>query len=55
VWHHDGSDFFDGDANPATVGVFQVRAAKSYQLRRAALLVDLNHDGRREVVVVSAT
>ncbi len=52
VWHHDGTDFFDGDANPATVGVFQVRAGESYQFG-APLLVDLDHDGRREVVVVS--
>ncbi|MBK9303177.1 MAG: VCBS repeat-containing protein [bacterium] len=52
VWHHDGSDFFDGDANPATVGVFQVRSGESYQYG-APLLVDVNHDGRREVVVVS--
>ena len=52
VWHHDGSDFFDGDANPATVGVFQVRTGESYQYG-APLLVDLDHDGRREVVVIS--
>ncbi len=52
VWHHDGRDFFDGDANPATVGVFQVRTGESYQFG-APLLVDVDHDGRREVVVVS--
>jgi hypothetical protein len=52
VWHHDGSDFFDGDANPATVGVFQVRTGESYQFG-APLLVDVDHDGRREVVVAS--
>jgi len=52
VWHHDGSDFHDGDADPATVGVFQVRSGESYQYG-APLLVDVNHDGRREVVLVS--
>ncbi len=50
VWHHDGTDFFDGDANPATVGVFQVRVNEWYSFCSPAL-ADLDQDGKLEIIL----
>ena len=50
VWHHDGTDFFDGDHNPATVGVFQVRPNEWYSFCSPAL-ADLDRDGKLEIIL----
>ncbi|MHB8080344.1 MAG: C25 family cysteine peptidase, partial [Candidatus Krumholzibacteriia bacterium] len=50
VWRHDGTDFFDGDNNPATIGVFQVRVNEWYSFCSPAL-ADLDGDGRLEIIL----
>ncbi len=50
VWHHDGSDFHDGDGNPATIGLFQIRPQEWYSFCSPAL-ADLTGDGRLEIVL----
>ena len=50
VWHHDGTDFFDGDNNPATIGVFQVRVNEWYSFCSPAL-ADLDLDGKLEIIL----
>jgi outer membrane protein assembly factor BamB len=47
----DGSELVDGDANPATVGVFAVLGTGSNYA--APRIVDLDNDGTLEVVIVS--
>lgn len=49
VWNHDGTEFRDGDGNPATVGVFQVRAGETYSFSSPAL-ADLDGDGGAEII-----
>lgn len=49
VWNHDGTDFYDGDANPATVGVFQYRPGESFN-RSTPALFDLDGDGNPEMI-----
>ena len=49
VWNHDGSDFFDGDANAGTVGVFHVRTGENFG-RSTPLLLDLDGDDTLEII-----
>ncbi len=49
VWNHDGTDFFDGDANPATNGVFQIRTGENFN-RSSPALYDLDGDGNLEII-----
>jgi hypothetical protein len=49
VWNHDGSDFFDGDSNPATVGVFHVRSGETFN-RSTPALFDVDNDGTLEII-----
>ncbi|MCP4145736.1 MAG: hypothetical protein GY752_10710 [bacterium] len=52
VWNHDGTEFFDGDNNPETDGVFHVRPAEWYTFSSPAL-ADLNGDDTLEIVFAS--
>ncbi len=48
-FHHDGTEVRDGDANPATVGVFRdLGTAFNYGSAAGA---DFDHDGRPEIVL----
>ncbi len=49
AWHHDGTEVLDGDADPATDGVFHVRANEWYNYC-SPLLLDVDHDGAQEVL-----
>ena len=48
VWHHDGTEFVDGDANPETDGVFLDRN-ESWGISSPALF-DLDNDGAAEII-----
>lgn len=52
VWNHDGTEFYDGDNDPATDGVFHVRPAEWYTFSSPAL-ADLNGDETLEIVFAS--
>ncbi|MCB1151660.1 VCBS repeat-containing protein, partial [bacterium] len=51
AWHHDGTEVRDGDANPATNGVFAVRPEGrwAYDLSSPALF-DVDGDGNLEII-----
>jgi hypothetical protein len=49
VWNHDGTDFFDGDANPGTVGPFHFIAGEGFG-RATALLLDVDGDDTLEII-----
>jgi hypothetical protein len=50
AWNHDGTEFIDGDANPATPGVFKRLAGITFQYSCPAL-ADIDNDGRDEIIV----
>ncbi len=52
AWHHDGSEFLDGDGDPATHGVFHVRESEWYQFG-SPVLADLDGDGSLEVLIAT--
>lgn len=49
AWNHDGSELLDGDADPATDGVFHIRPNEWYSYATPAL-ADLDGDGACEVI-----
>lgn len=49
VFHHDGTDFLDGDSNPGTVGVFHVRSGENFN-RSTATLFDVDGDDTLEII-----
>jgi hypothetical protein len=49
VWNHDGTDFFDGDSNPATVGKFHQRVGENFN-RSTPALYDVDNDGKLEII-----
>ena len=51
VFHHDGTEFLDGDHNPATAGVFLVMGASANYGTPA--VGDVDNDGMPEIVVGS--
>ncbi len=53
AWNPDGTEVRDGDANPATPGVFFRLPGGGVLHNSAAALVDLDGDGARDVVVGS--
>ncbi|HEU4365187.1 MAG TPA: C25 family cysteine peptidase, partial [Candidatus Krumholzibacteria bacterium] len=50
VWRADGTEFFDGDANPATQGVFKRLTGATFQYSTPAL-ADIDGDSRDEIIV----
>jgi hypothetical protein len=52
VWNGDGSEYIDGDANPATQGVFFRMPGNSY-LFSAPAVADIDNDGVNEIVAGS--
>lgn len=52
AWHHDGTEVLDGDSDPATDGVFQIRANEWYSYC-SPLLADIDHDGADEILLIS--
>lgn len=51
AWNGDGTEVRDGDANPATNGVLYVREGAQWEWSRSGpTLVDLDHDGARDIV-----
>ena len=53
VWHHDGTDFHDGDGIPSTIGIFQRRDAEIFS-RSSVAVFDVDGDGTKEVLVPSS-
>lgn len=49
VWHHDGTDFFDGDNNAGSVGIFHYRPGENFN-RSTPLVLDVDGDGTLEIV-----
>ena len=50
AWHHDGTELYDGDADPGTNGVFHIRPNEWYSYCSAAL-ADIDNDGNLEVII----
>ncbi len=51
AWHADGTEVIDGDANPATHGVFR-RLPDTNQLQyQSPALADIDADGKDEIIV----
>ncbi|MCP4145737.1 MAG: T9SS type A sorting domain-containing protein [bacterium] len=51
VWHADGTELLDGDANPVTNGVFFVRPNANYEWGVSSpALYDLDGDGADEII-----
>ncbi len=50
VWHNDGTEYRDGDHNPATNGVFRTFGGCTYQYGTPAV-ADLDGDGFNEMIV----
>jgi hypothetical protein len=51
AWHADGTEVRDGDANPATNGVFYVRAGADWEWSRSGpALYDLDGDGAKDII-----
>ncbi len=50
AWHHDGTEFLDGDHNSATQGVFNIRPSEWYQYG-SPVLVDVDGDQTLEVLI----
>lgn len=50
IWHHDGTELLDGDADPSTDGVFHQRESEWYQYA-SPTLADLDGDGAAEVLL----
>jgi len=49
AWHHDGTEVRDGDNDPATQGVFQIRTGEIYN-RSTISLFDVDGDGDEEML-----
>jgi hypothetical protein len=49
VWHRDGTEFRDGDNNPATLGIFQARPGETFN-RSSPALFDVDGDGKLEII-----
>jgi len=54
VWHANGTELIDGDANPLTPGVF-ARVGTAFLHSATPALVDLDGDGAREIVIGTQT
>jgi hypothetical protein len=52
AYNHNGTEVRDGDANPATIGVFKTLGSSGFNYSSPAL-ADLDHDGRLDIVVCS--
>ncbi|HEU4929897.1 MAG TPA: FG-GAP-like repeat-containing protein, partial [Candidatus Krumholzibacteria bacterium] len=50
AWHYDGSEYFDGDANPATQGVLRRLNVPSLHYPTPAV-ADIDSDGKDEIIV----
>ena len=51
AWHADGSEVRDGDANPATIGVFYVRPGADWEWSMSGpALCDLDGDGAKDII-----
>jgi len=51
VWHANGTEWLDGDANPATTGVFYVTTPVSATLFETPTVCDIDGDHRDEIIV----
>lgn len=49
VWHHDGTEFLDGDANPGTNGIFARRPTEVFG-RTTSAVYDVDGDGTLEII-----
>lgn len=49
VFHHDGTEFRDGDNNPATTGIFQLRSNESFS-RSTPAVFDVDGDQTLEII-----
>ena len=51
AWHADGTEVRDGDANPATNGIFYVRPGAEWEWSRCSpALCDLDGDGAKDII-----
>ncbi len=53
VWHTDGTELMDGDANPATDGVFKRLPPTNQWQYQPPALADLDNDGREEIIIAT--
>jgi len=51
VWHANGTEWLDGDANPATTGVFYVTTPVSATLFETPTVCDIDGDHKDEIIV----
>jgi len=50
AWHHDGSEYRDGDSNPSTQGIFYRTPTSSFHYSSPALC-DIDGDGKDEIIL----
>ncbi len=53
AWHHDGTEVIDGDANPATIGVFRRLPDTNQWQYQSPAVADIDADGKDEVIVAA--
>jgi hypothetical protein len=53
AWHVDGSEVIDGDANPATNGVFKRLPDTSQWQYQMPALADIDGDGKEEIIIAT--
>jgi hypothetical protein len=53
VWHTDGTELMDGDANPATPGVFKRLPDTTQWQYQSPALADLDGDGADEIIIAT--
>jgi hypothetical protein len=51
VWHSDGTEYRDGDSNPATDGVFYRLPDTPWWHYQSPCLADIDHDGEDEIII----
>ncbi len=49
VWHHDGTEFMDGDGNPSTDGIFKTTSPNAWSCPTPAC-ADIDEDGVNEII-----
>ena len=51
VWHSDGTELLDGDNNPATNGIFNIRPEATWEWGHSSpALCDLDGDGAKDII-----
>jgi hypothetical protein len=53
VWNHDGTEMIDGDANPATTGVFKRLPDTNQWQYQPVALADIDNDLKEEIIIAT--